>query len=141
MSDRCPEGEPGLSDWEAVGDRTEVQGKPGFLGSAARGRAEKSNTPEKSAQITRIMQVFNTSPYLLIELSNENVLLCVLIASNSSKLITSGFLIVDYRHLIYNLKITYTLLLWNIYCLHMSEAVEYISFSALYPCWRYKQTQ
>lgn len=82
MSDRCSEGEPGLSDWEAVGDRTEIQGKPGFLGSAAQGSAEKSNTSEKPAQITMIMQIINTSPYLLIVLNNENILLCVLIVVN-----------------------------------------------------------
>jgi len=68
-----------------------------------------------------IIQTINTSPYLLIVFNNEYVLLCVLIASNS-KLITSGFLRVDYGHPIYNLKIAYTLLLWIICCPHMSVA-------------------
>lgn len=119
MSDRCPEREMGLSDcrWQ----RTETQGKPSFLVSAVWGRAAKSNKPEKPAQIAMIMHISNTSPCLLIVLKNENVLLWVQITSNSSKLITSGVLIVDYGHLIYKLKIAYTLLLWNIYCPHMSE--------------------
>lgn len=111
LSDRHPEGQPGLADWEAVDERTEIQGKPSFL--VHREELKKSNIPEEPAQI------INTSYYLLIVLNNENVLLCVLIAYNSRNLITSGVLIVDYRHLIYNLKRAIPCCLWNIYCSHV----------------------
>lgn len=76
MSAGCTEGEPSVSVWEATGDRTDIQGTTGFLGSAVWGRAEKSNIPAKPAQITMVTHIISISPYLLVVLSNENVSLC-----------------------------------------------------------------
>lgn len=76
MSAGCTEGEPGVSVWEATGDRTDIQGTTGFLGSAVCGRAEKSNIPAKPARITMVTHIISISPYLLVVLSNENVSLC-----------------------------------------------------------------
>lgn len=59
------------------------------MDSAVWGRAEKSNTPAKPAQITMIKQIISTSPYLLGVLSNK-MCHCVPIAPN--KLITEGIL-------------------------------------------------
>lgn len=53
---------------------------------------------------------------------NENFLVHALIASNNNKLITFWILIVEYGHLIYDLKVAHNFSLWNIYCPPVPEA-------------------